>query len=233
MEFQNLFVIIRDIIRISRGSIETQSETISDRQVEHWINQYRAQLIKQDIDKGRYPNPSYIQELYGTNGLGIKLVPVDITESTKTIGRYVLRSTVKIPKLVDFNYKSGITYIGTLDGREIQLVPQGRTMWQQYKKYTANTPIAYLKNQYLYVENGDILEYIKVRGVFEVPVEAEVYNTGDAYDTHNFKYPIPYNMLGPLKELILKRELGVMLTETSDTTNNADNNNLNDKTTQK
>lgn len=226
IEFQSLPLIVRDIVRTIRGSIEAASETISDRQVEYWINQYRALLIKQDLDKGKYANPSYIQELKGVNG--IKMSPVDEVEvAGKVIGKYILKSDIQIPKLIDLNYKSGITYIGTLNGREIQLVPQGRSKWQKYKQYTSNDTIAYLKNQYLYIENGDILEYVVIRGIFEIPVEVEEINS-TTFDIDSFKYPIPHNMVFTLKEMILKKELGIMTNETADTTNNKVNDTLNE-----
>src|SRR3972149_3665978 len=137
MEFQSLPLIIRDLVRIIRGSVETQSETISDRQVEYWIHQYRALLLKQDMDKKKTPNPDYIQEIKG-----LHLSQVDITEiSTIPIGKYVLKTDLQLPKTIDCNFKSGFTYIGTAAGREIQYVPQSRSIWQQYKIYTNNDPV--------------------------------------------------------------------------------------------
>jgi len=226
VEFQSILTLIRDIIRISRGGVESQSETISDRQIEMWIHQYRALLIKQDIDKGKYPNPSYIQELKG-----LKLSSIDASEITgKPIGKYILKSNLQIPKLIDLNYSQGITYIGTPDGREIQIIPQSRSKWQQYKFYTNNEPLVYIKNQYLYLVNGEVLEYLNIRGLFEIPMEVELFNNPvigtPIFDASTYKYPIPMNMLSPLKDLIMSKELGIMLKTTSDTDNNASNDNL-------
>lgn len=228
MEFQSLPLIIRDLIRIIRGSVEVQSETISDRQVEYWIHQYRALLIKQDIDKNKTPNPDYIQEIKG-----LHLSPVDITEIPgKAIGKYVLKTDLQLPKTIDFNFKSGFTYIGTANGREIQYVPQSRSIWQQYKYYTNNDPVAYLKNRYLYITSGDVLEYIDVRGIFEIPTEVSQFVnpvTGTpSYDVNTDKYPIPTNILPVLKEMILKKELGIMTNQPSDVTNDSANNLLKD-----
>jgi hypothetical protein len=195
MEFQSLPLIIRDLVRIIRGSVETQSETISDRQVEYWVHQYRALLLKQDMDKNKTPNPDYIQELKG-----LHLSPVDATEITGVeIGKYVLKSDLQLPKTIDCNFKSGFTYIGTANGRELQFAPQSRTFWQQYKYYTQNDPLVYLKNRYLYIVNGDIIEYIDARGIFEIPSEVSQFVnpiTGTvSYDVNTDKYPIPTNLL--------------------------------------
>jgi hypothetical protein len=228
MEFQSLPLIIRDLIRIIRGSIETQSETISDRQVEYWIHQYRALLLKQDIDKNKTSNPDYIQEIKG-----LHLSPVDVTEiTTIPINKYILKTDLQLPKTIDCNFKSGFTYIGTANGRELQFISQGRSQWQKYKYYTQNDPLVYLKNRYLYVENGDILEYLDVRGIFEIPTEVSQFvnpTTGTpSYDVNTDKYPIPTNMLPVLKQMILKQELNIMINSVSDTTNDSANNTLKD-----
>jgi len=227
MEFQSLPLIVRDLIRIIRGSIETQSETISDRQIEYWVHQYRALLLKQDIDKSKVPNPDYIQEIKG-----LHLTQIDITEiSGIPIGKYILKSDLQLPKTIDCNFKSGFTYIGTAAGREIQYIPQSRANWQQYKTYTNNEPTVYLKNRYLYVINGDILEYIDVRGIFEIPTEVSQFVnpiTGTPiYDVNTDKYPIPTSILPILKEMILKKELGIMTNSVSDVSNDSANNTLN------
>jgi len=228
IEFQSLPLIIRDLVRIIRGSVETQSETISDRQVEYWIHQYRSLLLKQDLDKGKTPNPDYIQEIQG-----LHLSPVDITEiDDLNIGKYVLRTDLQLPKTINCNFKSGFTYIGTGTGREIQFVPQSRSFWQQYKNYTSTDPLVYLKNRYLYLVNGDIVEYLYIRGVFEIPTEVSKFVnpiTGTpSYDVDTDKYPIPTNLLPTLKQMILKQELQIMTNEVSDVSNDSANNTLKD-----
>lgn len=216
VEYQSLYSLIRDMIRIIRGSIETESETISDLQVEFWIHQYRALLIKQDIDKGKTINPDYVQELKG-----LKLIAVPSTELGSVVtNKYVLRTELQLPKTLDLNKKNAITYTGTMEGREIQLLPQGRSRWQQYKNYTNNDPVCYIKNRYLYLVNGDVLEYIDVRGIFEIPTEVMLFKnplTGSPnYDIYDDKYPIPTNWIPTLKQMILQKEFGVMLASASD-----------------
>ena len=47
IQFVTLDNIITDLLKIARGSKVSQSETISRRQLEEWVNEYRALLIKQ------------------------------------------------------------------------------------------------------------------------------------------------------------------------------------------
>ena len=195
-------------MNIIRNSKISDDEPISERLIENWIHQYRAKLIKQDLDKGKYPNPSYIQEFLNDDGTYVHLVK----ESRPTENVYV--SSISIPKTIDLNYKSGITFIGDVEGNEIQLVPESRTKWQQFRMFARRSTMAYLRNSYLYILNPRGLYYVTIRGLFEIPTELP----GNTLDT---KYPIPINMLPTLKEMILKTELNIELNSLSDQTNDS------------
>ena len=65
IQFTSLQTIVMDLLNIVRNSNISRSELISPRQIEMWVHQYRALLIKQDLDKGRMVNPDYIQEIPG------------------------------------------------------------------------------------------------------------------------------------------------------------------------
>jgi hypothetical protein len=223
IEFQSLYNLIRDMVRLIRGSVESQSETISDHQVESWIHQYRALLIKQDLDKNKASNPDYIQEIKG-----LRLYPVDSVEIPNlSVNKFVLRTVLKVPKTLDLNFKQGFTYIGTIDGKEIQIIAQGRSYWQQFREYTSKEPICYSKNQYLYVISDTLIEYIDVRGVFEIPTEVANFNnpvTGIPYYSYtDDKYPLPSNWIPILKKMILEKEFNIMVNSLSDSDNDSNN----------
>ena len=59
--FVTLATITSDLLNIIRGAHISQSEPISKRQVEGWIHQYRAFLLKQDLDKSKMPNPEQFE----------------------------------------------------------------------------------------------------------------------------------------------------------------------------
>lgn len=220
--FITLDNIITDLLNTIRGSKITQSETINRRQIEEWVNEYRALLIKQDLDKGKMPNPDYIQEIPS-----LELEVVDKTEGAEMPSNsYWLRTKLTLPKTLDLNFKPGFTFVGTTDGREVMLVPEGRAQWQQYKRFTANDNIAFLRNRRLYLSVVAPIEALTVRGVFEVPTEVGNYiNTFADQGTMTYRdaYPIPANMVPVLKEMILSKELGIMSQAPSD--NKADGSN--------
>lgn len=220
--FITLDNIVTDLLNIIRGSKVTQSETITRRQIEEWVNEYRALLIKQELDKGKMPNPDYIQEIPG-----LLLEVVDKTNGAHLPSEsYWMRTKLVVPKTIDLNFKSGFMYVGTIDGREIQFVPESRSIWQKYKRFTANDNIAFLRNQRIYLSTVTPIESITVRGVFEVPTEVGNYinpNADATTMTYRTKYPIPANIIPVLKEMVLSRELGIMSQAPSD--NKADGSN--------
>jgi hypothetical protein len=222
IQFTTLSTIVMDLLNIVRSANISRSELISPRQIEMWVHQYRSILIKQDLDKGKTPNPDYIQELPG-----LQLEVVDRTMGVDLpSGKYILRTVLELPKTIDLNFKSGFTYVGTIDGEEIQLVPQGRARWQKYKKYTGSDNVAYLKSRHLYLEVVTPIEHISPRGIFEVPTEVGNFINPHAdytYANWNTAYPIPINMIPVLKEMILKKELGLTIQANSDTSNDASN----------
>ena len=220
--FITLDNIITDLLNIIRGSKVTQSETITRRQIEEWVNEYRAILLKQDLDKNKMPNPDYIQEIPGLLLESVdRSAEVDLQSES-----YHLRTKLQVPKTIDLNFKPGIMYVGTIDGREIQLVSEGRVRWQQYKMFTNRDPLAFLRNQRLYINASTPIQSVTIRGVFEVPTEVGNFINTNA-DTvtleYRDKYPIPANMVPVLKEMILARELGILVQSPSDNTNDNSN----------
>ena len=223
IKFISLDTIITDLLNIIRGSKISQSETISRRQVEAWVNFYRSILIKQDLDKGKMPNPDYIQEIPS-----LKLEVADLTAgSTFESGKYLMRTILELPETIDLNHKSGFMYVGTIDGNEMQFVPEGRTKWQKYKRFTNNVPLVFLRNKRLYVDTVTPIQYITVRGIFEVPTEVSNFmnpNSDVVYSTYRDRYPMPSNWVPIVKEMILSKELGILASTPSDNVNDGANN---------
>jgi hypothetical protein len=222
IQFTSLQTIVLDLLNIVRSSNISRSELISPRQIEMWVHQYRSLLIKRDLDKGRMINPDYIQELPG-----LQLEVVDRSKGMELqSGLYLLRTKLVLPKTIDLNYRSGFTFVGTVDGREIQFVPESRVRWQQYKKYTSEDNLAFLRSGRMYLVYPSPIEYISIRGIFEVPTEVGNFTNLHAdytYADWDTSYPIPITMVTDLKAMILKQELGMIVQAESDSTNDSVN----------
>jgi hypothetical protein len=222
IQFISLDTIINDLLNTIRGAKVSQSEQISKRQIEDWIHQYRATLIKQDLDKGKIPNPDYIQEIPS-----LRLEVVDqTTGSVFESDTYLLRTVLELPETIDLNFKPGFMYVGTIDGHEIQFGPESRTKWQKFKRFTKYVPLAFLRNKRIHLSTVAPIQYITVRGIFEIPTEVSNFiNTSSdvVYSTYRDRYPVPANWVPIIKEMILSKELGIITTTPSDTTNDGNN----------
>ena len=113
IELNSLNAIIDGIFLQLRDSNLSESENLSRIQVEQWIHQYRAYLIKQDLDKGRDINPSYIQTLG----------PLHISK-VSTCGvpngfHYV--SDKELPKFIDLHFGTCNDYIAYLKNNHLYL----------------------------------------------------------------------------------------------------------------
>ncbi len=206
MEFTTLNTIIEDILKVVRGSIISTSEPISRRQIEDWVHQYRAELIRQDIDKGYYPNPAYIQSLHNLDLIDSQWEEYWMTD-------------IEIPHAIDTRYDSGYRWVGTDNKLEYTLIPSSRAIWQQHKRYTPNEKVAFYHDNRMYVsKNGDLTPTpITIEGIFENPmIVMRIMNPLANKDEH---YPFPVNKLPTLKDMIFKKELKIEIATPSDTTN--------------
>jgi hypothetical protein len=219
INFVSLNSIVNDLLFLIRGSKVSLSEPISRVQIENWVHQYRALLLKQDIDKGKMPNPDYIQEIPA-----LSLIKVDRSNNPDVLSEeYVYYTESTIPKPIDLNFKLAFMYIGDIKGNEIQVLTEARTKWQQYKKFTGRNTFAYLKNNHIYIEGDDALSYITIRGIFEVPTEVSLLISELTNVPFNDEdpYPIPFNIVPALKAMILQKELNIISTSPSDNKNDS------------
>ena len=206
MKLNTLNTIIDDILLELRNSNVSESEHISRIQIEQWINNYRAMLIKQDIDKGRDVNPMYIQTIKCIHLNRVECIP----------GHYEYVSDIEIPKLIDFHFKSGLIAVKDMYGNLVQIGSETKMKYQKYRKYTCKDYIAYLKNNKLYVEGGNNqLEWVEADVILENPSDA-----GECFDPDQ-PYPALAHMIPTIKDLIFSKELNIMPKMPSDETNNS------------
>lgn len=211
MKIYSLNSIIDDILLEVRNSNIAESEHLSRIQIEQWIHAYRAKLIKEDLDKGRDVNPSYVQ-VFG---------PIHISKVEESPGHYEYVSDITIPNVLDLHFGTGISVIKDLQDNLIQIGNETKAKLQKYRKYTCNDYIAYIKNKHVYLTGPGYLEWIQIEGIFEDPT-----SIGDCFDADNSVYPIPANMIPVVKQLIFANELNVMMQVNTDTTNNSSDDNL-------
>lgn len=206
MKLNTLNTIIDDILLELRNSSVAESEHISRIQIEQWIANYRAVLIKQDIDKGRDINPMYIQTM-----------PCIHLDKVDTVaGKIEYKSNIELPKLIDFHFRTGLVYVKDMYGNLIQLGHETKMKYQRYRKYTCGDYIAYIKNNRLYIEGSDNqLEWVEIGIIAENPADLN-----ECFDPDS-EYPVPAHMIPVIKDMIFSKELNIMHQMPSDETNNS------------
>ncbi len=199
--------LIDDILLTLRNNNIAESEQISRRQVEQWIDTYRAFLIKQDLDAGRTVNPLYVQT-----------ISMHVSKIEEEPTHYEYQGDVELPKLIDFHYMPGVVSVKDQFGNIIQLGSETKMKFQKYRKYTCKDYIAYVKGNRIYVESKEpVLEYIDVDVIAENPTELKKCYNPDVDD-----YPLPAAMWATVKQLIFTRETPWMIGKPSDVTNNSE-----------
>ena len=157
--------LIDNIILIARNNNVGESEQLSRHQVQLWLMYYRAMLIKQEIDKDKDKNE--INQLYITT-----IEPIHLNATETFGGNIVYEGDVELPKLIDFNNRSGVVAVHDMYGNLNQLGSLSRSKLQKYAKYACKDYIAYVKGNKIYVEgDNNQLEYISVDVIAEDPTD--------------------------------------------------------------
>lgn len=206
MKLNTLNTIIDDIMLTLRNSNIAESESINRIQIAQWIGQYRAMLIKQDIDKGRDINNSYIQEIKE-----IQLYPERLSDTYLAPEAYVYASDTEIPKTIDFHFGTGLVSVTDLLGNEIQIATRIRSKFQRDRKYTSADYLVYLSNNRIMLEGPGEIEYVNVYGIFEDPMAVVDGDGNPVCFNPNEPYPVPLNLIPTIKQLIFEREFKLYL----------------------
>lgn len=204
--------LIDNVLLIARNNNIAESEHLSRAQIEKWILYYRAMLIKQDIDKNRDINDLYVTTIE----------PIHLEKQEKVPGYFTYVGDEELPKLIDFNFRPGVVAVRDMFGNIIQIGNKTKAKLQKYRKATCKDYIAWVKGNKIYVEGDDNqLEYISVDVIAEDPTEIK-----SCFDPDK-EFPIPAAMIPTITQMILEKELRVMLAMPSDDINNAQDNTQN------
>lgn len=203
-----------NVLNLVRGGHSHHDESISLSQIKFNIQYYRAMLIRRDFARNGLVTRHLEQDL----GC-IELEKVDATKCCKLpLSCHVMKSKVKIPRTVRFNFTDAITYVGAIDGlTDIPLVDSHLVKYLMWDKYTKDNTKAYMIEDHLYLVNPHEIGFVNVRGVFEDPKEVANFDCdgSDCYDDDS-PYPIPADMLQTITQGLQQGELAVLSGTISD-----------------
>lgn len=213
--------LISDIRGIASSGGNPNEFKITDRQILYWVEQTRSLLISQSLAKKDDINDSWIQyidcvELEQVDASTCCLVDSDC---------YVLRSKQRIPSTIDTWKDNWIVSVTTVDGNMIPKSNPFKSKYQKYNKYTSSDRGWYLKDDYLYVINDQLLTYVSVAGLFEFPSDLASFTTceGSACWSYDSNYPISMSLATQVTDIVIKTKVNTFMNFPMDNSNNANN----------
>jgi len=215
--------IVYDIKNIIRGGVQSDDDIISDRQIEFQVHSLRAQFIRQDINKRRSISDNIKQLIYC-----LEVEPVSGSTCGLSDDVKIVRSKKKIPSSVETAHQNLVTAIGPTGilSANFHMIPYNRAPWAGNNRYTQRMTFAFLLDGFVYIlgPESELLENIKVEGVWQDPTKIGEYTKSDdslCYDVETDEYPLSTSMLDLIKQAMLAQNLQPMIQMPTDRSNNA------------
>lgn len=211
-----------DLLLLKNGGVLSDDDPLTLSQLGFWINNTRATLIRQDLNKKRSISDNIIQDL----GC-VPVIYVDAAQCCNlAIGCSVLRTVDKIPRPVEIDHKDLITRVGPNNVTSIEwlFVPYNRAQVARHGRYSKNMPKAFYHNGYIFVINPpDGIEFINIQGVFEDPAAVKSFSTcsGTPCYSDDDEYPISAWMIEIMKTAIKNNNLSLFMIAPTDITGNS------------
>lgn len=213
--------IISDIRNISSSGSNSVEFKIEDSQILFWCNEIRSMLISQAIQKRQDLTDSWIQAI-----TCLQLEQVDASECCEiTTDCYILKTIKQLPVTIETNNDNTIVRVTKADGSIIAKSNPFEAVYNKYNKYTGNKSNWYLKNNYLYITNNQLLESINVYGIFENPSDLSNYIncSNNACFGLDSNYPCSLKMASTITDIVLKTKVYPFLQLPADNKNDGAN----------
>ena len=208
-----------DLLNIIRGGKLSDDERISIRQVEYWVANTRATLIRQDLDKGRSVSDN-IQQTIDC----LEVTQVDLSSCCKVrTGCFGYRTKLRLPAPIELGKRDLLTSVGPTSATapRFTLIDQSRAPYSIANPKSLSTKV-FFSDGYLYFINApDGLKYVSVSGVFEDPTALAKFRSCNDQEcwTDESRYPISIHMIETLKSMILNNNFKLAVAAPSDNTN--------------
>ncbi len=163
---------------------------------------YRALLLRRDEDRNSRIPEQFLQSM---------CVPMEQVNASDCSGVSsdcnIMRSVDRIPNPVHIKRGNAFIYVGSVDNEKSYApTTTSQLPYIQYSTFTANHPLYYIQDWYLYVVNS-ISQTIRVKGVFEDPRKLEVYNCeGEKFDDDS-RFPCTADMVQRITASLVNGEL--------------------------
>lgn len=197
--------------RVKPSYVGTQS--LSLELIEEYILQVRANLIKNDLNKG-YTVDSFIIQDLGC----MELEEADKGCCEWPVGCTILKTKKKIPSTIELHHKQMITRVGPVDitTKPYQVIPIERVPFVGQNRFTKNLVKSFIKDGYVYLVINAAnplfwgLQVINVMGVFENPTEISQFTkcNGEQCYNNEKEFPVKKWMIPAIIEMVVAKFLG-------------------------
>jgi len=217
--------LIKDVQLIAASGPVPDDFRMSDRLVENWITQIRSTLIAQGLEKRKDISDVWIQ----TIGC-LELETVDEAECCDIeIGCTLLKSVRQIPTTIETKDSNLIIGVTGLDNTHITQTNRFKRRYKKYSRYTGSNKGWYLKDNYIYVINDNILKYVNVHGIFDDPRELASFKncSGETCFSFDSNYPVSTKMADSIVNIIIQTKVKPFMTFPQDLSNDSENKGIN------
>lgn len=213
--------IVYDLIHHFRLNV-TDSTRLSERQVEDWVRNVRAQFLTNDVNKGKPITDDFKQDFCLT------LEAANASECCDVSKDYsLLKSVETVPTPVYYRGGAMITrvsYPGVMD-MTINFSERDKALYSGNGRFNRTMHHAFLHNNRMYIKGGYFpmtLEKVYVQGVFDTPEQAAHLKqcSGDPCWTKDSRYPISRSTFEYMKNAIVEK-MGIQRVAGADYTNDA------------
>lgn len=214
MTFKQIIADIRNIATSGSNSVDFR---IEDSQIAFWINETKAKLQAQAIQKRQDISTVWLQTI-----ACLELEQGDTSECCNTTTDCkILRSVLTIPRTIETAGTDTIIRVETITGKIIPKTDQFSNKYGKYDKYTGDKVSWFLKNDRIYVEGTHFLTKVNVIGIFEDPRELAAYSDceGNTCWSYTSNYPCSTKMASDITDIVLKTKVFPYLQLPQDTTN--------------
>jgi hypothetical protein len=214
--------IVADIRNIASSGSNPIEFRISDEQIALWVDEVRAMLIEQYLDKREEISDTWYQTI-----TCLQLEQVDAAEGCCAESDcHVLRTVKKVPLALDANRNSA--FVTTPLGDIIPRINRFKAKYQKYSAFTKSQRGWYWKDDRIYVINDQVLTHINYTDIFISPVGLSDYVGCDSEEcyTQDSPYPVGGTLAKRIVDVVLADRVYKFLAIAQDNKNDANDSTL-------
>lgn len=224
--------IIQRIQSLYSKGVHSDDSRLSARHIYNKLLTVRSRLISQEAKKKQKISQWNYQPI---SCVELIKVPSHECPCLPPVGCEILRSKYKLPKPLSGLSSTLIQSVTTVDRlTKISEVSINAMKSLAGNKYASKALNYFIEDGYLYISTPTKLQFIRVIGLFEDPIEASKFETycgcedcDSCIDYQKEEFPIDNDLVDPLIELTIQELIILFSQSVADNSNNSSDDNAN------